>query len=67
VKYLVVLLVVCFSLEETVEGLQTSLQQHKEQLQQKEVTHSVLQEQFTQVKERIGGCGLERSTGVKWS
>jgi len=42
------------SLEETVEGLQSSLQQHKEQLQQKEVTNSVLQEQCVQVR---CGCG----------
>ena len=39
-----------FSLEETVESLQSSLQQQKEQLQQREVANSVLQEQCTQVK-----------------
>lgn len=36
-----------------------SLQQHKEQLQQKEVAHSVLQEQCSQVRGRVSGCGLE--------
>ena len=50
VVFLHMCVVLCCSLEGMVEGLKTSLQQSKDQLQEKEVAYSILQEQGSQVR-----------------